>query len=202
MKNIPKMLLLLPMMLMSSMESAVKGQNSHRDPCTNRCHQVLLCWSYPYLSIIYLKLKCFTPDQTCNVTIPRWKGSPWQYPHLPHLDAQGKADAWCGERRRSPDGRVMRCVEGSRCLYRLFVNCHNHICGLSNLYLWIVFENITRLSNCSGQVRCALTVAQQKTRIISGVGPMLISGVSLGKFYNDLHDQKTTGLIQPARWER
>ena len=31
-----------------------------------------------------------------------------------------------------------------------------------------------------------MTAAQQKTRIISGVGPMLISGVSLGKFHGHI----------------
>ena len=149
------------------------------------------CLTLLVLPIFVNHLICSNVSLHSYETIPRRKGSPWQYPYLPHLDAQGKADAWCGERRRSPDGRVMRCVEGSRCLYRLFGNCHNHICGLSHLYLWIVtivFENITRLSNCSGQVRCALTAAQQKTRIISGVGPMLISGVSLGRFADDPWD--------------
>jgi len=32
-----------------------------------------------------------------------------------------------------------------------------------------------------GQVRCALTVAQQKKRITFGVGPMLINGASHGQ---------------------
>jgi len=32
-----------------------------------------------------------------------------------------------------------------------------------------------------GQVKCALTVVLQKTRITSGVGPTLISGASLGQ---------------------
>ena len=128
------MLLLLPMMLMSSMESAVKGQNSHRDPCTNRCHQVLLCWSYPYLSIIYiLKAQMFLskPPMRQYLDGRDLLGIILIF----HLDAQGKADAWCGERRRSPDGRVMRCVEGSRCHHILLVNSHNYICKLSKSYL-------------------------------------------------------------------
>ena len=36
--------------------------------------------------------------------------------HYHHVDRhfQGNPKNWCGERRRGPDGRVMRCVEGSR----------------------------------------------------------------------------------------
>ena len=59
-------------------------------------------------------------------------------------------------------------------------------CSIMFWLIWIISINVnSRLSSKSkstGQARYALTVALQKAKIISGAGPTLTSGASLGRF--------------------